>query len=297
MDMNMKSGLIVKGIGGFYYVEAAGIIYECKARGIFRKNKITPFVGDHVKISLEKDDTGSIEEILPRRNFLVRPPISNIDQLIIVVSICDPAPSTLIIDKTIAAAEDKGIEPILAVSKTDLKDSEWLRKIYEKTGIPYFSISSATGEGVNEIRKLLHGKITAFTGNSGVGKSSLLNCIDSSLHLQTGEISQKLGRGRHTTRQVELIKLDGDAYVADTPGFSSIQIERYDIVNKGNLQYCFREFAPYLNQCKFTSCSHTCEMGCAVIEAVNDGLISVSRHKSYVAMYDEVKDLKEWDMK
>jgi ribosome biogenesis GTPase / thiamine phosphate phosphatase len=297
MNMNMINGIITKGIGGFYYVEAAGAIYECKARGIFRKNKVTPFVGDHVNISLEEDGTGSIEEILPRRNFLIRPPISNIDQLIIVVSVCDPAPSTLIIDKTIAAAEDKGIEPILAVSKTDLQESEWLKEIYAKTGIPYYSISSATGEGVDEIRKLLRGKITAFTGNSGVGKSSLLNCIDASLHLETGEISQKLGRGKHTTREVKLIKLEGDAYVADTPGFSSIQIERYDIVNKGNLPFCFREFAPYLNRCQFTTCSHTCEKGCAVIQAVNEGLISVSRHENYVTMYNEVKDLKEWNMK
>jgi ribosome biogenesis GTPase / thiamine phosphate phosphatase len=297
MNMDMKSGLITKGIGGFYYVEAAGTVYECKARGVFRKNKVTPFVGDHVNISLGEDGTGSIEEILPRRNFLIRPPISNIDQLIIVVSVCDPSPSTLIIDKIIAAAEDKGIEPILAVSKTDLQDSEWLKEIYDKTGIPYYSVSSATGEGVDKIQQLLRGKITAFTGNSGVGKSSLLNCIISSRHLQTGEISQKLGRGKHTTRQVELMKLDGDAYVADTPGFSSIQIERQDIINKDNLQYCFREFAPYLNQCQFTSCSHTCEKGCAVIQAVNDGLISGSRHTNYVAMYNEVKDLKEWNMK
>lgn len=297
MNMDMINGLITKGIGGFYYVEASGKTYECKARGVFRKNKVTPFVGDHVNISLESNGKGSIEEILPRRNFLTRPPISNIDQLIIVVSVCEPVPSTLIIDKTIAAAEDKGIEPIIVVSKSDLQDSQWLREIYGKTGIPYYLISSATGEGVSEIQELLHGKITAFTGNSGVGKSSLLNCIDSSLNLNTGEISQKLGRGKHTTRQVELIKLADNSYVADTPGFSSIQIERYDIVNKENLQFCFREFAPYLNQCKFTSCSHTCEKGCAVIQAVNEGLISTSRHENYVAMYNEVKDLKEWNMK
>ncbi len=293
----IENGIIVKGIGGFYYVEAAGTIYECKARGVFRKKKITPFVGDHVNISVDSEGTGSIEEILPRRNFLTRPPVSNIDQLMIVVSVCDPAPSPLIIDKTIAAAEDKAIEPVLLVSKTDLQDAEWLREIYAKTGIPYYSISSLTGEGIDEVRKLLRGKITAFTGNSGVGKSSLLNRIDDSLNLQTGEISQKLGRGRHTTRQVELIKLGDDTYVADTPGFSSIQIERYDLVKKENLQYCFREFEPYLNQCRFTSCSHTCEKGCSVFQAVNDGIISASRHESYVAMYNEVKDLKEWEMK
>jgi ribosome biogenesis GTPase len=297
MGIAMKNGLIIKGIGGFYYVEAAGAVYECKARGVFRKNKVTPLAGDHVTISTEEDGTGTIEEILPRRNFLIRPPVSNIDQLIIVVSVCEPSPNTLIIDKTIAAAEDKGIEPVLVVSKTDLQDCQGLCEIYGKTGIPYYMISSATGEGVDEIRKLLNGKVTAFTGNSGVGKSSLLNCIDERLHLPTGEICLKLGRGRHTTRQVELIKLEEETYVADTPGFSSIQIERYDIVNKDNLQYCFREFAPYLSRCKFASCSHTCEKGCAVIQAVEEGLISRSRHENYVNMYNEVKDLKEWNMK
>ena len=297
MSMEKINGTIVKGIGGFYYVEAADTLYECKARGLFRKNKVTPFVGDHVKVGLEKDGTGTIEEILPRKNFLVRPPVSNIDQLVIVVSICDPSPSTLIIDKTVAAAEDKDIEPIIVISKTDLKDSEWLNKIYQNTGIPLLSVSSATGEGIEAVQKLLEGKISAFTGNSGVGKSSLLNRIDARFHLQTGEISQKLGRGRHTTRQVDLLKLGEHTYVADTPGFSSIRVDQCDMVKKENLQYCFREFAPYLNQCKFVSCSHTCEKGCAVLEAVEEGRISKSRHESYVAMYNEVKDIKEWNLK
>lgn len=295
--MNMENGIIIKGIGGFYYVEAADTVYECKARGIFRKNKLTPYVGDHVNISIDSNGSCTIEEIFPRKNYLIRPPISNIDQLIIVVSVCDPVPSTLIIDKIIAAAEDKGIEPIVVISKSDLQDSVWLRKIYEKTGIPFHTISSATGEGISTIQELLNGKITAFTGNSGVGKSSLLNCINDDFHLQTGETSQKLGRGKHTTRQVELLKMSDGTYVADTPGFSSISIERYDVIKRENLQYCFREFAPYLAQCKFASCSHTCEKGCAVIEAVKDGIISESRHESYITMYNEVKDLKEWNMK
>ncbi|WP_444640477.1 ribosome small subunit-dependent GTPase A [Caproiciproducens sp. R1] len=295
--MDKINGTIIKGIGGFYYVEAADTLYECKARGVFRKNKVTPFVGDRVTVSLEKDGTGTIEKIFPRKNSLVRPPVANIDQLVIVVSICDPSPSTLIIDKTIAAAEDKGIEPVIVISKSDLKDCQWLNDIYQTTGIPLLTISSATGEGVEEVEKLLKGKISAFTGNSGVGKSSLLNRIDSRFHLQTGEISQKLGRGRHTTRQVEFLKLGENTYVADTPGFSSISVERYDLVKKENLQYCFREFEPYLNQCKFVSCSHTCEKGCAVLKAVEEGTISKSRHESYVAMYNEVKDLKEWNMK
>lgn len=297
MQMEKKNGLIIKGIGGFYYVEAAGTVYECKARGIFRKDKITPLVGDRVEITIDNEEAGSIEKIFPRRNFLIRPPVANIDQLLLVVSVCEPSPSTLIIDKTIAAAEDKEIEPVLIISKTDLQDSQSLQEIYEKTGIHMLTLSSVTGEGVDAVRALLRGKISAFTGNSGVGKSSLLNRIDERLQLPTGEISQKLGRGRHTTRQVELIKLEKDTYVADTPGFSSIQMERYDIVKKENLQYCFREFAPFLNQCKFSSCSHTCEKGCAVIQAVNDGLISVSRHQNYIAMYNEVKDIKEWELK
>nr|WP_319488068.1 ribosome small subunit-dependent GTPase A [uncultured Caproiciproducens sp.] len=297
MNMDRINGTIVKGIGGFYYVETADTTYECKARGLFRKNKITPFVGDHVTISLEKDDTCTIEEILPRKNFLIRPPIANIDQLVIVVSVCDPSPSTLIIDKTIAAAEDKEIEPVIVISKTDLKDSEWLSGIYQNTGIPLLSISSVSEDGIEAVQKLLEGKISAFTGNSGVGKSSLLNRIDTRFHLQTGEISQKLGRGRHTTRQVDLLKLGKNTYVADTPGFSSINIERYDMVKKENLQYCFREFAPYLNQCKFASCSHTCEKGCAILKAVDEGYINKSRHESYVVMYNEVKGLKEWNLK
>jgi ribosome biogenesis GTPase len=295
--MNMEQGLIVKGIGGFYYVEVADTIYECKARGIFRKDGITPFVGDHVKISIASNNTCTIEEILPRRNSLVRPPVANIDQLFIVTSVCDPAPNPLIIDKTIAAAEDKEIEPIVLLSKTDLQRCDWLQEVYRLAGIQVLQISSVTGEGAEEVKKMLSGKISAFTGNSGVGKSSLLNCIDEKFHLQTGETSKKLGRGRHTTRQVELLKLDCGGYVADTPGFSSIDVERYDIIKKENLQFCFREFEPYLNQCKFPSCSHTCEKGCAVIEAVQNGKIHESRHESYVSMYNDVKNIKEWQTK
>lgn len=293
----MKQGRIVKGIGGFYYVEAAGMVYECKARGVFRKNKITPMVGDWVRVDLEQDGTGFIEEILPRKNFLVRPPVSNIDQLVIVVSVCEPAPNFFIIDKTIAAAEDKQIEPILVVSKTDLQSGGEIETIYRGAGFSCFSVSSVTGGGVERLRPLLTGKITAFTGNSVVGKSSLLNSINHTLNLETGEISHKLGRGRHTTRQVEFISLGENTYVADTPGFSSIQMERYEIVRKENLQYCFREFQPYLNRCRFTSCSHVCEKGCAVVQAVENGEISQSRHESYVAMYNEVKDIKEWNLK
>lgn len=289
-------GRIIKAIGGFYYVEAAGTVYECRARGVFRKKNMSPLVGDLVTAVVLEDGTGTVSEITPRKNQLVRPPIANLDQLILVVSICDPAPSTLVIDKMIAAAEEQGIEPVLVVSKTDLQDAGWLRAIYEKAGIPFYAVSSVTGEGVEAVRPLLQGKITAFTGNTGAGKSSLLNCIDPAFGLATGEISQKLGRGRHTTRHVELLPVEG-GYVADTPGFSFIQIERYNMVKKEDLQFCFREFAPYLQSCRFVSCSHVKEKGCAVLEAVEKGQISPSRHESYVAMYNEVKDIKEWQLK
>ena len=293
----IRNGRIIKGIGGFYYVETEEQLYSCKARGVFRKKGITPLAGDLVEIRLGEDGTGYVEEILPRKNFLTRPPVANIDQLIVLTSVCDPSPNTLLIDEAIAAAEDKEIEPVVVVSKTDLESGEWLRDIYEKAGIPFFAVSSVTDEGIEAVKSLLKGKVTAFTGNSGVGKSSLLNRIDPRLALETGEISQKLGRGRHTTRKVELLKLGDDTYVADTPGFSSISLEQCDLVRKENLQFCFREFEPYRNQCKFPSCSHTCEKGCAVLQAVQEGEIHLSRHTSYVAMYNEVKDLKEWEMK
>lgn len=289
-----KTGLILKGIGGFYYVKAGDTVYECKARGVFRRNAITPLVGDHVKLLIEENQSPVIAEILPRKNSLIRPPMANLDQLVLVAATCDPAPSTLVIDKIIAAAEDKGISPILVISKIDLEQAQWLRDIYEPIGFPVVLVSSATGEGVEQVKELLRGKITAFTGNSGVGKSSLLNQIDRRFCLETGEISRKLGRGRHTTRQVELFPLEGGGYVADTPGFSAIQMERYDVVHKEQLPYCFREFEPFLDQCRFPSCSHTCEKGCAVLEAVREGKISRSRHESYIALYQEVKDWKEW---
>ena len=201
-----QKGLLLKCLGGFYYVEADdGKTYECRARGIFRKRGMSPYAGDRVTISTQEDGTGSIEAIEPRKNSLIRPPVANMDQLFIVVAVREPAPSTLIIDKTIAAAESKGIEPVLVISKTDLEDAGWLCEIYEKAGIPCVPVSSVTGEGVERIRAMLQGKLSAFTGNSGVGKSTLLNRVDPRLSLETGEISQKLGRGRHTTRQGELL--------------------------------------------------------------------------------------------
>ena len=278
-------------------MEAAGRIYECRARGIFRKMGVTPLAGDFVTASVEPDGTGTVEEIQPRRNFLFRPPVANLDQLVIVVSVCEPSPNLLNTDRVIASAVDKGIEPVLVLSKTDLMPVESLEKIYSAAGLRCFSVSCETGEGVEEVKRILPGKTTAFTGNSGVGKSTLLNSLYRGLNLQTGEISRKLGRGRHTTRKVQLLKLDGGGYVADTPGFSSITLEKSDRIAKENLPFCFPEFAPYLDQCRFSSCSHTREKGCAVLQAVRDGKISKSRHDSYAAMYWEMDGIKEWDKK
>lgn len=289
-------GIILKSTGGFYYVEAANGVYECKARGIFRKKNNSPKVGDRVTITVPTDGYCSIEEIHPRKNTLKRPPLSNIDILVIVVSTTEPAPNALVIDKMTAAAVDNDIEPVVVISKTDLKSAEDLLAVYKTAGIKAFSYSSSQPASADEIKAYLKGKIAAFTGNSGVGKSTLLNTLYPDLELQTGEISEKLGRGRHTTRTVELFKTDG-GYVADTPGFSTVDLERYNMIDKDNIKFCFPEFKDYLTECQFTSCSHTCEKGCAVLKAVEEGKISKSRHDSYVAMYNEVKDIKEWQKK
>lgn len=290
-------GFVRKGIGGFYYVEADGKLYTCTARGKFRKERISPYAGDRVRITIEPDGNGSLDEIFPRKNFLVRPPVANLDSLFVVTSVCDPAPVALLLDKTIAAAEVRGIEPVLVLTKTDLQDGSAWGEIYRRAGIPCLTVSSETGEGVEEVRRLLTGKISAFTGNSGVGKSTLLNALFPEFELRTGEISQKLGRGRHTTREVELYPIGENSYVADTPGFSTFDIERYHLTDKEQLVFGFREFVPYLDQCQFASCSHTCEKGCAVLQAVKDGKISRSRHESYVSMYQEIKDVKQWQQK
>ena len=289
------SGIIIKGIGGFYYVEAAGEIFECKARGVFRKNKIIPLVGDIVQISVNTDAENTIDIIEERKNYLKRPPISNLDQLIIVASSCEPNPSTFIIDKLTAIACNRDIEPVIVLNKSDLLDVDDLVEIYNLAGFKTIAASGKTGEGVDEIKSILNDKISAFTGNSGVGKSTLLNCIDERLGLSTGEISEKLGRGRHTTRETQLFKVLG-GYVADTPGFSSLEIERNEIIKKEDLQYCFPEFAEHIGTCKFTSCAHVNDKGCSIIEAVKNGEISESRHNSYKAMYEEVKNIKDWEL-
>lgn len=294
----MIDGRIIKGIGGFYYVETTDAIYECKARGIFRKQGISPLVGDTVKISVNVNAENTIDDIIDRKNSLVRPPLANLDQLFIVASLVDPNINTTVIDRLIGIAELKNIEPIIVLTKIDLsQDAEYYKNIYEKAGFKVILCDNNTGRGSNEVRELIKEKISAFTGNTGVGKSSLLNSIDSSLEISTGETSKKLGRGKHTTRHCELYKING-GYVADTPGFSYIDLERYEKIMKDDLPLCFREFEPFLDKCRFqTNCSHINDKGCAVVDAVNKGLISKERHQSYIDLYNEVKDIKEWQLK
>lgn len=293
----MRTGKIIKGIGGFYYVDCYGEVFECKARGSFRKQGITPLVGDNVNISIFDNSENAIEEILPRKNELIRPPLANLDTLFIVASLVDPKINTLILDNLIAVAEYKKIEPVIVLTKIDLDDSaDKYKTIYENAGFNVVLCDNTDSRGVDEIRTLLGGKCSAFTGNTGVGKSSLLNNIFPSLNLATGETSKKLGRGRHTTRHCELFKTDG-GYIADTPGFSSLDFQRCEKILKDDLPHCFREFDDFLPYCKFSTCTHTCDKGCAVVEAVEQGKISKSRHDSYVSMYNEVKDIKEWNMK
>ncbi len=294
MEKKKLEGLLRKGVGGFYYVETAYGTYTCKARGKFRKERITPYAGDRVLLSEQEDGTGWIDEILPRKNFLVRPPVANIDRLFIIVSTQTPYPDPLMIDKTIAAAELKSIEPVVVFTKSDLELAEELEQVYRQAGILTLCVSSVTGEGVEEVRKLLFGCVSAFTGNSGAGKSTLLNALFPEFSLKTGEVSEKLGRGRHTTREVELYEIGEGSYVADTPGFSTFDIQRYEMADKDQLVYGFREFLPFLDQCLFSSCSHTCEKGCAVLRAVEEGKISSSRMESYRVMYEEIKDVKQW---
>ncbi len=300
MSLELK-GIITKSIGGIYTVDVSDNICNhkyitCKARGVFRKIDISPVCADRVIVEAD-GDTGVITKILPRRSFLVRPPIANLDYLVFVNSTVDPKPNLLILDKFIAIAVYKGIKPVVVFTKTDLQQSDEYEKIYSGVGINVISVDNVKGTGADKLKSLLVGNISAFTGNTGVGKSSLLNNMFPELNLETNEISKKLGRGKHTTRHVELYPVEGGGFIADTPGFSSFDTNRYDIILKDDLADCFSEFSPYKDKCKFINCSHTKEKGCAVIDAVKCGKIAKSRFENYVSMYEEAKLIKEWEHK
>ena len=292
----MEEYRIIKALSGFYYVQTEDGVVECRARGRFRRQDQSPLVGDFVRIT-RQGDKGVLEELLPRKNAFIRPAVANIDQLVIVASNAIPQTDPYLIDRMTAIAALKGCEVLICINKSDLDHADELCAIYEKAGLPFLLTSAETGDGIAELRERISGKLSAFTGNSGVGKSSLLNALDPRFSVQVGEVSQALGRGRHTTRHVELFALGGGTYVIDTPGFSSFDTEEMDLELKAHLPETFPEFAPYVDQCRFTGCTHTKEKGCRVLQAVQDGDIPASRHRSYLRLYDELKDLRAWQKK
>lgn len=302
-DGEKRTGLLVKAISGFYYVlcDNENVIYECKAKGVFRNEAQAPLVGDHVELEVSEERRGTVSKIMERKNEFTRPPLANLDKLFLVCSMLEPSPSTLVIDKLITVCEYKDIEPIIVVTKIDLKEEKEFKEIYEKAGFTVICLSNLEGKTdeaeLLKVKECLKGSVCAFAGNTGVGKSSLLNNICPALNLETSHISKKLNRGRHTTRQVELFYLDEtNGYVADTPGFGSMEMLKYEVILKDKLELCFREFLPFIDKCKFTGCSHTVEKGCAVLEAVKNGIIPVSRHESYCTLYHDAGQIKTWEI-
>jgi len=293
-DLPPARGRIIKSSGGFYYVVTdEGETVTTRARGRFRLDGVTPCVGDFVTVRRTPTGEGMVAEVLPRRNALHRPPVANIDLLLLVTATADPAPNRFVLDKMLAIAAHSGIDAALVVTKSDLAAADELEKTYRSAGYPVVCVDSLRGD-VSAAAELIRGRVCAVTGNTGVGKSTLLNALAPELALETGETSKKLGRGRHTTRTVELFPVCG-GYVADTPGFSALEISEERPIRTDELADCFPEFADYVDSCRFTGCSHTVEKGCAVLEALREGRIALSRHRSYCALYEEAKQIKEWE--
>ena len=293
----MSRGRIEKALSGFYYVNTGGETLQCRARGKFRREGLSPLVGDWVQVRELGNGEGFVEAVEARRNQFARPAAANIDQLVILASAAIPVTEPYLIDRIASIAALKGCQVLLCLNKCDLNSADELYDIYSRSAIPVLRVSAVTGQGLDALREAIRGKLSAFTGNSGVGKSSVLNALLPSLALPVGEVSKALGRGRHTTRHVELFSLGEDTYIIDTPGFSSFDTAEMDLALKQHLPDTFPEFAPYVSDCRFTGCTHTKEKGCRVLQAVKDGLIPASRHRSYVRLYDELKDVKEWQQK
>ena len=290
------SGRIIRSLSGFYDVQIPGKVISCRARGILRKEGNSPLTGDMVEITVERGK-GMVEKILPRRNSFVRPAVANVDALVVFAANVNPITEPFLIDRVAAIAGDQEVQVVLCINKCDLDPAVDLVRIYEHAGFSVICTSAETGEGVEQLRQLIRGKLTAFTGNSGVGKSSILNRLCPELNLPTGEVSEKLGRGRHTTRHVELYALDEDTYVADTPGFSSFDTDQMDVILKENLQYAFPDFGRYIGDCQFRDCSHRKEPGCAVCAALEAGEIEKTRYDSYLRLYEKASQINLWELK
>ena len=293
----MSKGRIQKALSGFYYVNTGGRLLTCRARGKFRREGVSPLVGVWVEVRELGGGEGFVEQICPRKNAFARPAVANIDQLVVIASAAIPKTDPFLIDRVAAIAALKDCQVIVLLNKCDLDSADELYGIYTAAGFPTLRVSAGTGEGLEELKPLIAGKLSAFTGNSGVGKSSILNALNPEFDLKVGEVSDALGRGRHTTRHVELFCLSCGAEVVDSPGFSSFETDELNLELKHHLPETFREFAPYLDQCRFVGCSHTKEKGCAVLEAVRAGHIQKSRHGSYLRLYEELKPLQDWQEK
>ena len=292
----MEEYRIIKALSGFYYVQTEDVVVECRARGRFRRQDQSPLVGDFVRIT-RQGDKGVLEALLPRKNAFIRRAVANIDQLVVLASCAIPVTEPFLIDRVLAIAQLQNVPALVVVNKDDLAPAQPLAEIYRRAGVPVLVTSAETGEGIEALREALAGKLSCLTGNSGVGKSSLLNRACPQLQLPVGEVSEKLGRGRHTTRHIELYSLGSNTFVADTPGFSAFDTERVELVHKEQLQYAFPEFAPYLGHCQFPDCAHRKEPGCAVRKALAEGEIGQTRYSSYERLYELASQLKEWELK
>lgn len=293
----MSEGRIQKALSGFYYVNTGTEVLQCRARGKFRKTGISPLVGDWVEYGALGNGQGIVDAVKPRKNMLLRPAVANIDQIVVIASEAIPKTDPYLIDRLSAIATLKDCGVVVVLNKCDLDSADSLYGIYRAAGFPTVRVSAETGEGLEELKPLINGKLSAFTGNSGVGKSSILNALDPTFSIQVGEVSAALGRGRHTTRHIEMFHLACGADVVDSPGFASFESEELDLELKHNLPETFPDFAPYLEGCRFVGCSHTCEKGCGVLAALAEGKLQKSRHNSYLRLYEELKPLKEWGQK